>query len=111
MALNQARHTSDSRAIVWYVEHSYTPCSFQLMHKGEERKEKENNKLENFMFAWFSQPLQKLAELWKYILSVSVSHPSALVFMELFMYLVLLPWHMQVPEWFFFCPSFKGAPY
>ena len=32
---------SDSKAVVWYVDHSYVPYTFQLMCEGEEEEEEE----------------------------------------------------------------------
>ena len=43
-----------SRAVVWFVEHSYMPYSFQALHDGEERRKKEKskkrNKIKSFAF-------------------------------------------------------------
>ena len=39
-ALTLKRDISISRADAWYVQHSYTPCSFRAMYEGEENKNK-----------------------------------------------------------------------
>ena len=40
--LNQKRIIFDSTAVVCYVEHSYETCSFRVICKGEEERNKED---------------------------------------------------------------------
>ena len=49
------KNMSNSTAVIWYVQHSYMPCSFQVMCDEEQRKEKkkereEKNKIKIFAF-------------------------------------------------------------
>ena len=58
---------SASRAVVWYVQYSNTPYSFQVMcDKEEERKEEDEQKF-NFHIS-FSQIRQRSVELREYTL-------------------------------------------
>ena len=42
-ALKSKSNILNSREVTGYVEHSYAPCSFQVINEGEEERKKERN--------------------------------------------------------------------
>lgn len=74
-------HISNSRAIVWYAEHSYTLYSFQIVTN------KKDNNIEIFTFGFVKHYMQIQQQNSKGMPSASSFHFSALVFVKLLLYL------------------------